>query len=293
MTTAPDGASSPAAEPLDASPLGRATPRPDHYDPGLLFPLSRRAQRQALGLHDDLPFIGADVWTAYELSWLNGRGKPQIALADLTVPCDSPNLIESKSLKLYLNSHADERYADPSVLRDRLRADLAEALWRGSERSGTVGVRLHLPEAFGQIGIAPLEGLRLDRLDLECEASAPAPELLRADDSQAPVEEALVSDLFRSLCPVTGQPDWASVRIAYRGPLIDQAGLLRYLVSFRQHADFHEHCVERIFMDLWQRCRPLRLSVQARFTRRGGLDINPWRSSHPQVVPPNVRTARQ
>ena len=187
MTTAPDGASSPAAEPLDASPLGRATPRPDRYDPGLLFPLSRRAQRQALGLHDDLPFIGADVWTAYELSWLSGRGKPQIALADLTVPCDSPNLIESKSLKLYLNSHADERYADPSVLRDRLRADLAEALWRGSERSGTVGVRLHLPEAFGQIGIAPLEGLRLDRLDLECEASAPAPELLRAEIGRAHV----------------------------------------------------------------------------------------------------------
>lgn len=280
-------------DPLNDSPLGHATAQPGGYDPSVLYPLPRARQRAALGLQEQTPFIGADHWTAYELSWLNPRGKPQVAVAEFTIPCDTPNLIESKSLKLYLNSHADTRYADVADLRERLRADLTAVLWRGGKSAGSVGVKLLLPESFPTMTLGSLEGLRLDRLDLDCEQFHPAPELLQTDDSLAPVEEALVSDLFRSLCPVTGQPDWASVRIAYRGSPIDQAGLLRYLVSFRQHADFHEHCVERIFMDLWRQCRPLRLNVQARFTRRGGLDINPWRGSHPQVAPPSIRTARQ
>jgi 7-cyano-7-deazaguanine reductase len=287
-TPAP-AAAAPAGPTAADSTLGKAVTYGTPYDPTLLFPLPRQTQRAALGLVGErLPFTGADLWTAYELSWLTPRGRPQVALAMLTVPCESPNIVESKSLKLYLNSFTMTRLETADALRATLVQDLSAAC-------GTrVGVKLVLPEAFDAQPIRELAGVNLDRLDIDCDRyDSPAPELLSAALDEQPVSETLVSHLLKSNCPVTGQPDWASVQIAYTGPQIDQAGLLRYLVSYRGHSDFHEHCVERIFTDLWTRCQPIRLQVYARYTRRGGLDINPWRSSHPAPLPSTARTARQ
>ena len=277
----------------DQSPLGKASAYADQYDPSLLFPLARAPKRAEIGITGSVPFVGADLWTAFELSWLNERGKPQVALAHITVPCETPNIVESKSFKLYLNSYNNTRFATAQDVQARLRADISEAVWRGAETPGTVGVRLVLPEQFDQEPLHELDGLLLDRLDIECQTYQPAPELLRAAMDEAPVSEVLVSHLLKSNCLVTGQPDWGTVRIAYSGPQIDQERLLQYIVSFRNHNEFHEQCVERIYMDLWTRCKPIKLEVYARYTRRGGLDINPWRTSHPQAMPKNVPTARQ
>jgi 7-cyano-7-deazaguanine reductase len=284
----------------EQSQLGRASAYVDRYDASLLFPLSRTPQRLALGLPapvpgaaPTLPFFGADMWTAFELSWLNPRGKPQLAIAHFTFPCESPNIIESKSFKLYLNSFNSTVFADAEAVRERLRADLSEAAWRGSDRAGTVGVKLLAPDHFDREGVAELDGLDLDRLDLECTHYEPAPELLTAAFDEPPVNEVLSSRLLKSNCRVTGQPDWGSVQIRYSGPAIDQAGLLRYIVSFRNHNEFHEPCCERIFSDVMARCAPTKLAVYCRYTRRGGLDINPFRTSWPQALPANIRTARQ
>lgn len=275
------------------SPLGRPASYPDHYNPGLLFPIPRAPARAELGLESVLPFFGADMWTAFELSWLNLRGKPQLALAHVTVPCESTNIIESKSLKLYLNSFSQAQFEGVDEVLQTLRRDLGEAVSRESSSPTSVGVRLLSPAEFNQQQVHELDGLSLDRLDAECTEYSPAPERLRASHDESPVTEVLTSNLLRSNCPVTGQPDWGSVQIGYSGAPIDQEGLLRYLVSFRNHTGFHEQCVERIFMDLWRRCRPVKLTVFARYTRRGGLDINPFRTSHPLALPANVRTARQ
>lgn len=275
------------------SGLGQPTAYVDCYDPTLLFPIARAPQREELGIAENLPFVGADLWSAYELSWLNPKGKPQLALAHITVPCQSTHLIESKSLKLYLGSFSGSRFADVQAVRQRIATDLSEAVWRGGVTQSGVGVRLLGAEDFGQQTVQELPGLSLDRLDLDCSVFTPEPDFLRAAHDEAPVTEALTSRLLRSTCPVTGQPDWGTVQVSYFGPPIDQAGLLRYIVSFRQHAGFHEHCVERIFVDISQRCRPHQLSVYARYTRRGGLDINPFRSSSPMALPANVRHARQ
>ncbi|MDR0224828.1 MAG: NADPH-dependent 7-cyano-7-deazaguanine reductase QueF [Burkholderiaceae bacterium] len=278
----------------ELSQLGKASAYVDQYDPSLLFPLPRAPKREEIGLQPGhLPFFGADLWTAFELSWLNLRGKPQVALAHFTIPCETPNLIESKSFKLYLNSFNNTRLADAAEVQARLRADLAEALWRGSGQSGSIGVKIIGLDRFDQEMVQELDGLLLDRLDVECTRYQPAPELLCAQHEEAPVTETLVSHLLKSNCLVTGQPDWGSVQIRYSGAQIDQEGLLQYLVSFRNHNEFHEQCVERIFMDIWTRCRPIKLSVYARYTRRGGLDINPFRTSHPGALPANVRSARQ
>lgn len=277
----------------DDSPLGKATDYPDRYDASVLFPIARRTQREALGLAAGLPFLGADLWTAFELSWLGARGKPQVALARITVPCESTHIIESKSLKLYLNGFNNTRFADATEVMARLKADLSEAVWRGGAVQSSVGVTLVSAEMFDREPIAELDGLCLDRLDLDCDRYTPAPDLLSAATDEEPVTEVLTSRLLRSNCPVTGQPDWGSVQISYSGPQIDQAGLLRYIVSFRNHPGFHEDCVERMFIDIWQRCQPHKLSVYARYTRRGGLDINPFRTSFPQALPANVRHARQ
>ncbi|WP_287741944.1 NADPH-dependent 7-cyano-7-deazaguanine reductase QueF [Diaphorobacter sp.] len=275
------------------SQLGKASAYADQYDASLLFPIPRADKRAEIGIDGNAPFFGADLWTAFELSWLNLRGKPQVAIAHITVPCETPHIVESKSFKLYLNSFNNTRFASEAEVRARIRADVSEAVWRGAEHPGTVGVTLLLPEAFDREPIHELDGLLLDRLDVECTRYQPAPELLAAHDDEAPVTETLVSHLLKSNCLVTGQPDWGSVQITYSGAQIDQAGLLQYLVSFRNHNEFHEQCVERIFMDIWTRCRPIKLAVYARYTRRGGLDINPLRTSHPQQLPRNVRTARQ
>ena len=283
----------------EQSPLGKASAYTDRYDASLLFPIARAFKREEIGLHANAPspFFGADMWTAFELSWLNLRGKPQVALAHFIIPCESPNIIESKSFKLYLNSFNNSQFPDAQAVLALLQADVNEAVWRGTTVQSSVGVRLIGPELFDREPIYEFDGLNLDRLDIECHRYTPAPDLLKTVDDegspQGPVSEVLVSNLLKSNCLVTGQPDWGSVQISYTGAAIDQEGLLQYLVSFRNHNEFHEQCVERIFMDIWTRCKPLKLTVYARYTRRGGLDINPFRTSHPQALPGNTRMARQ
>jgi len=277
----------------EQSQLGKASAYVDQYDASLLFPIPRAGKRAEIGISGSAPFFGADMWTAFEVSWLNNRGKPQVALVHFAIPCESVNIVESKSFKLYLNSFNNTRFADASEVLARLRADINEAVWRGGIVQSTVGVKLIAPELFDNEPIYELDGLSLDRLDVECTRYQPAPDLLTAAHDEAPVSEVLVSNLLKSNCLVTGQPDWGSVQISYSGPQIEQEGLLQYLVSFRNHNEFHEQCVERIFMDIWTRCKPIKLAVYARYTRRGGLDINPFRTSHPQALPLNTRTARQ
>jgi 7-cyano-7-deazaguanine reductase len=257
-------------------PLGREVAYPSHYDAGLLFPIARTLGRDEIGVDARaLPFIGHDRWHAYELSWLDARGKPVVATATIEVPADSPCLIESKSLKLYLNSLNAARFETANAVRDTLGVDLSQAA------GAPVRVAFGLPPFDAGNDDAAL----IDTLELDIDDYGPPNAAHLALDGDSVVEEVLRSALLKSNCPVTGQPDWASVRIAYRGPKIDRAGLLRYLVSFRDHAEFHEQCVERIFVDLQARCRPQRLSVEARYTRRGGLDINPWRAT-PGTPPP-------
>ena len=288
----------------EQSQLGKTSAYADQYDASLLFPIARQVKRDEIGIRNPLPFMGADLWTAYELSWLTPRGKPQVALAHITVPCETPNIVESKSFKLYLNSFNNTRFDSFAKVRERIALDVGAVAW-GKEES-KVGVTLidiaqaAIENIAGntQIRVATqhiteLQGTNLDRLDIECTQYTPAPELLTAAFDEKPVDEVLCSQLLKSNCLVTGQPDWGSVQIKYSGPQIDQAGLLRYIVSFRNHNEFHEQCVERIYADIMARCKPAKLSVYARYTRRGGLDINPWRTSHPQALPLNVRTARQ
>ncbi len=278
----------------EQSQLGKTSVYPDRYDASLLFPMPRADKRREIGVDDHPPFFGADIWTAFELGWLNPRGKPQVALAHFTVPCETHNIIESKSFKLYLGSFNNSPFADVEQLQARIRADLSEALWRGAPtQQSSLGLKILLPEMFDREPLQELDGLSLDRLDIECTRYTPAPDLLSATPGEAPVTEVLTSNLLKSNCLVTGQPDWGSVQIAYSGPEINQEGLLQYLVSFRNHHEFHEQCVERIFMDIWTRCQPTKLAVYARYTRRGGLDINPFRTSYPQALPRNVRNARQ
>jgi 7-cyano-7-deazaguanine reductase len=265
-------------------PLGRHVAYPHGYDASLLFPIARTQGRAAIGLGngDALPFVGVDRWHAYELSWLDPRGKPMVATLALSVPADTPNLVESKSLKLYLNSFNASRFDDAAAVRARITDDLSRAA------GGTVAVADGVP-----VPRHDDDAVLLDTLDIAIDDYGPPnPDFLRSDDSDD-ADETLRSDLLKSNCPVTGQPDWASVRIGYRGPRIDRAGLLRYLVSFRDHAEFHEQCVERIFVDLLARCRPQALSVEARYTRRGGLDINPWRATPGHVAPAPARDPRQ
>lgn len=270
------------------SPLGKKVDYQDQYDNSLLFPIARQQKRDEIGVAANaLPFHGVDLWTGFELSWLNARGKPQVAIATFRIPADSPNLIESKSFKLYLNSYNQTRIASWDQVQAQLSMDLSNAA------GGKVEVSLLSPADFGREQIVELAGSSIDELDIEVDNYAPCPQLLHADATNV-VSETLCSQLLKSNCLVTGQPDWGSVQISYTGPRIDREALLRYLIGFRQHNEFHEQCVERIFTDVLQACAPQRLTVYARYTRRGGLDINPWRSNDPAAVPPaNVRTARQ
>ncbi len=272
----------------DLSPLGKTAAYCTQYAPDLLFPIPRQQKRDELGLTGALPFFGVDIWNAYEISWLNLRGKPQVAIATITAPADSPNIIESKSFKLYLNSFNQTRLANSEAVLELLRKDISDGF------GAPVHINLLPQEAFSSLQMGELDGLLLDRLDVEISQYTPDPTLLRAaSQADAPVEEKLVSHLLKSNCLVTGQPDWASVQIHYVGPQIEQEGLLKYLIGFREHNEFHEQCVERIFMDVLRQCAPQRLAVYARYTRRGGLDINPWRSNFSGARPPNVRGARQ
>jgi 7-cyano-7-deazaguanine reductase len=271
-------------------PLGQSTQYPDHYDPSLLFQIPRSENRLKLGIKENqaLPFVGVDIWNAFELSWLNPKGKPQIALAEFQIPADSPHMIESKSFKLYLNSLNNAHFADEQELRERLIADLSAAA--GSK----ITTHVQTNEAIAKKGMQEMSGVLLDRLDIEIDPRIPAdPSLLGVNEDFGPIEQCLVSHLLKSNCPVTCQPDWASVQIRYQGRPILEEGLLRYLIGFRQLGEFHEHCVETIFSDIKRECKPDKLSVYARYTRRGGLDINPFRTDHNAPWPDNTRHARQ
>ena len=281
MTTSPDL----TADELRAAPLGHPAGHPDEYAPSALFAVARAPQRAALGIGAQLPFTGADTWTAYELTWLDAAGKPQVALATVEFPVDSPSIVESKSMKLYLGSFAQTRFPATADVASAIEHDVSAAA------GARVGVVLHGPLAFDGQSIRELAGEGIDDLPVGCDVYDVAPQLLAAAGEV--VTETLTSRLFRSVCPVTAQPDFASLQITYRGPRIDRGGLLRYIVSYRRHAGFHEHCVERIFMDVASRCRCMELTVLARFTRRGGLDINPFRTNAAVPLPANVRTARQ
>ncbi|MDY0309949.1 MAG: NADPH-dependent 7-cyano-7-deazaguanine reductase QueF [Castellaniella sp.] len=271
---------------LSASPLGRTTPGSTRYDPALLFPIERADTRDGM----DLPLAahGADIWNAYELSWLNAKGKPVVAIGRFTVPMDSPRLIESKSLKLYLNSYNEERFEYLDIVRQRLHTDLSRACGK------PVHVEILSARPAFELSCTPLRGTCIDDQDLDFEATqTPRPDCLVLSQPAPFVREVLVSELLKSNCPVTGQPDWASLQIRYAGPRIDHAGLLRYIVSLRQHQEFHELCVEKIYGEIMTRCAPEELLVYARYTRRGGLDINPWRASHPPTDIGQTRTLRQ
>ncbi|MCE8020184.1 NADPH-dependent 7-cyano-7-deazaguanine reductase QueF [Halomonas sp. MCCC 1A11036] len=272
-------------ETLEHAPLGRESAYPEHYDAGLLYPIPRAANRAPLGIEEDrLPFVGEDEWHAFEVSWLNARGKPLVAVARFRLPAESPNLIESKSWKLYLNSFNQTRFDSREQVIETLERDLAQAA------GAPVAVELFdVDDAV--LAVCRLPGECLDELDIEIDDYTPSAEHLEAGEEI--VEETLYSHLLKSNCPVTGQPDWGSVLIRYRGPKLDREGLLRYLIGYRQHQDFHEHCVEHIFTDLMARAKPERLLVLARYVRRGGLDISPWRATPGERPPEPLRLARQ
>ncbi len=266
------------------NPLGKEVSHSPQYNPGHLYPIPRIDGRQEIGLGEALPLQGTDVWNAYEISWLNTSGRPEVAIGQFVFACNTPNLIESKSIKLYLNSLNLEHFESSEIVRSTIETDLTAVA------GGPVAVSLTPADKFGEITVGTPPGRSLDNLDIIVHEYRLAPEFLATTTES--VEETVFSNLLRTHCPVTGQPDWGSVVITYRGPRIDPAGLLNYIVSYREHTGFHENCVERIFVDVSKRCAPERLLVQAQFTRRGGLDINPWRANY-EVVPEQARYARQ
>ena len=269
---------------LKTGPLGESSQYAEGYSPDRLFPMPRAEGRSAVGLSGALDCYGQDVWTGYEFSWLNERGRPEVAVLRLTVAAKSSHIVESKSMKLYLNGYAQTRFESTSKVRDRLVEDLSQAF------SGAVVVDL-VSLAEPSLGVSELTGECLDELDVEITDYQRNPDLLllaategAKETIETPVTQVLTTHLFRSLCPVTAQPDWASVIVSYSGAAIDEAGLLKYLISYRQHQAFHETTVERIYADIWERCQPEKLSVSGRFLRRGGLDISPTRSSESQPM---------
>ncbi|OMQ20435.1 NADPH-dependent 7-cyano-7-deazaguanine reductase QueF [Serratia oryzae] len=272
---------------LSALTLGKPTAYQDHYDAALLQAVPRSMNREPLGLYpENLPFHGADIWTLYELSWLNAKGLPQVAVGEISLDAGSISLIESKSFKLYLNSFNQTRFPDWETVRNTLQRDLSACA------QGEVSVTLcHVDQIAGS-SIAHFAGECIDAQDINIDDYEFNAGYLQNATGEQQVEETLVSHLLKSNCLITHQPDWGSVQIRYRGPQINREALLRYLVSFRHHNEFHEQCVERIFNDLLRFCQPQQLSVYARYTRRGGLDINPWRSNVP-FEPARGRLARQ
>lgn len=267
----------------DKSPLGEKSEYRGNYSPDLLHPMARDENRRILGITTELPFQGEDIWNAYELTWLNDKGNPQVATAEFRVPAESPNIVESKSMKLYLNSFWMTRYKEPGDLTTIITGDLTHAA------GAPVSVRLIPLAESGDIGELP--GNCIDELDAECVSEHVDPGMLKCL-GDAEVLEVLHSHLLRSNCPVTNQPDSGSILIRYRGRSIDRESLFCYLVSYRNHKTFHESCVERIFLDIKARCEPAQLTVYARYNRRGGLDINPFRSNF-EFAAPNLRLWRQ
>jgi len=270
---------------LEEAPLGQVSSYVTEYTPSLLYPIPRKFNREQLNIEDPLPFHGVDIWNAYELSWLNSKGKPQVVIGEFSIPCTSPNIVESKSLKLYLNSLNQSMFNSVTELQATLKRDLS------SVTGSAVIVKIVTPDQFDTQGIQEFSGMCLDDLDVDISIYEVQPQLLKIVDGIS-VKEAMYSRLLKSNCPKTGQPDWATVSINYSGPQIDHRSLLKYLVSLRNHQGFHEETVERIFMDLMNRCKPDLLTVYARYTRRGGIDINPFRSNF-EEEPSNIRNGRQ
>lgn len=272
---------------LSQSGLGKPAAYTGFYDPKLLFPLVRQNKREELGIVASLPFTGFDLWTHYEVSWLNGKGKPIVAIAEIVYPCESPSMIESKSMKLYFNSFNQTKFKDISNIQATISRDLSHAVG--------MPVQVTLTDLIctsNQMLHAQMEGTSVDHLDVACTAYSVDPKLLTTQPHI--VTETLCSNLLKSNCLITNQPDWGSVQIRYTGPQIDHAGLLQYLVSFRQHNEFHEQCIERIFVDIMTYCHPQDLMVYGRYTRRGGLDINVLRTKHPvSLGENNTRLVRQ
>ncbi|QBF84047.1 NADPH-dependent 7-cyano-7-deazaguanine reductase QueF [Shewanella maritima] len=266
--------------------LGKSTGYVAEYDASLLQGVPRKLNRDAIELTGELPFHGSDIWTGYELSWLNAKGKPMVAIMDVYLDINSVNLIESKSFKLYLNSFNQTRIDSVEMLEQTISKDLADCA------QGEVKVKVIEPKHFPQSRIVELPGTCIDELDIEVNDYDFKPEYLEDSTDSKNVAETLTSNLLKSNCLITSQPDWGSVMIRYQGPKIDREKLLRYLISFRQHNEFHEQCVERIFTDLKRYCQCSKLTVYARYTRRGGLDINPFRSDFEQP-PESLRLARQ
>ncbi|PKM05070.1 MAG: NADPH-dependent 7-cyano-7-deazaguanine reductase QueF [Gammaproteobacteria bacterium HGW-Gammaproteobacteria-6] len=274
--------------PADQSPLGKSSAYVSLYTPSLLFPIARELKWQELGLQaDNLPFHGADIWNCYELSWLSPSGKPEMAAAEFVFPIKARRIVESKSFKLYLNSFNQTVFRDRADVLHTLESDLSVAA------QGPVMVRLFTMAQLHAQGMAQLPGVCLDDQQIDINRYDYDASLLQLAEAGGLARESLFSHLLKSNCPVTGQPDWASVQIIYSGHRLDHPSLLRYLISFRQHSDFHEQCVERIFTDLLAVLgQGAELTVYARYVRRGGLDINPFRSTTAQF-PENLRVARQ
>lgn len=272
---------------IQALTLGKTVEYKSTYAPELLQPVPRQLNRDDLALTgNDLPFHGNDLWNGYELSWLQPNGLPQIAILRCKIDAFSKNLVESKSFKLYLNSFNNSVFTSTQQVKQTLQKDLSECA------QGEVQITIILPEDFHFSSFGILPGQCIDQQDISISEYALNPKLLQVEEPEVMVTETLYSNLLKSNCLVTNQPDWASVVIKYKGPKIDQAALLRYIISFREHNEFHEQCVERIFMDLTQYCACEKLTVYARYTRRGGLDINPFRSNFEQPVE-DLRTLRQ
>lgn len=271
---------------LNNTLLGQNTDYVDRYSPGLLYPLPRKVKRDELGVNEQsLPFSGVDYWNSYELSWLSSTGKPRVAIATFAFPCNSKNIIESKSFKLYLNSLNQTRFDSNEQLEKTLIDDLSKVA--GSDvRVNIVSLGDSLEMNSGAEGRVLIDDLEPDLFQYEVDPT------LLSNSKEGHLQEKLISHLLKTNCPVTGQPDWASVLIDYSGDAISHEGLLRYIVSYRNHQDFHEQCVERMFMDIMRCCKPDSLTVYARYTRRGGLDINPLRSTDSNYAG-NIRLSRQ
>jgi 7-cyano-7-deazaguanine reductase len=268
--------------------LGKTTDYRDSYDPALLQPVPRLLNRQAINVDSqNLPFLGEDIWTLYELSWLNSRGLPQVAIGEVRIPATSKNIIESKSFKLYLNSFNQTQFDSWSEVETILRRDLQQC---AGER---VNVRLLKLDDVEYQTIRPFAGESIDEQDIIIDNYQFDADLLKNSTIDTLVEEQLFSHLLKSNCLITNQPDWGSLQIHYFGPKIDRKALLRYIISFRHHNEFHEQCVERIFNDILHYCRPQKLMVYARYTRRGGLDINPFRTNTSEFIPAINRLIRQ
>lgn len=270
---------------LQEAPLGKSTVYKEDYSPDLLFPVPRSMARDKIGLKaNQLPFNGVDIWNGFELSWLNQRGKPEVALGEFHFPCSSPYIVESKSFKLYLNSFNQTSFSSMEEVRSTIEKDLSFAT--GAE----IVVFLH-PLSSSKISkLGEFSGICLDNLDIDVDTYDVNPEFLKVGDFQT--YEDVYSNLLKSNCLATGQPDWGSVLIRYSGPKIDHIGLLKYIISYRRHTGFAEYCVEQMFRDILSKCYPKKLTVYARYTKRGGLDINPFRSNF-EEAPENMRQVRQ